>query len=679
MSEIVQLGEHFLDFHEIPQKCFKLLRYLAEYHDTGKAYIDWDLGKKIPHSPRSVEYIWEKRKFFENNQVALPIVFLIAKHHSSITKTTTDDLTKFILDQAEPSIRALEWTELVNIMDTFGFFKLADVCSANNRLDFKFRKPCADDNFVRAIIGEEKVDERRFVQQKNALVSAPNITILRAYTGWGKTDLSTLFFGQKDVSRIFYMFPTITAINKFEEKIRRAAGCEVSKYFHLYLAEAREDIDRIRDLFYVQSFTSPYVITTVDQFLLTFLQVGKYFLKRPMFRKAGMVIDEVHLLSPLMLYLLTYFIRKFQNIYNFRILFMSATLPKGLSSYLLSELGLKSGSVLDFSSEYENMRRVEWEPRSEKIEDVLIDLIDRRELKNKKMLVVVNTVKKAIELGRILENDLKEIYEKDFNIIHARFAYDHRKKKEEWIESMKNLPHILISTQVCEVSLDVNYDMLITERASIPALIQRLGRVNRYGKQANYVNVYITEPEVPPSDMLGRRYPYSEDELKDADKMIQELSGEALRNEKAMLEYLDQEFSEDKLRREIDNELKNVDIKAWEEVFHYFFSMAISYERTKKLINYREGLTTPIIPHPRCILDENFKNKINVLLEKKIENWTYEERMRRMGDLLAMSVPVPFWWLRDVKVQEEIYGFPVVDLSEEKKAYSEKYGALEQL
>jgi hypothetical protein len=53
--------------------------------------------------------------------------------------------------------------------------------------------------------------------------------------------------------------------------------------------------------------------------------------------------------------------------------------------------------------------------------------------------------------------------------------------------------------------------------------------------------------------------------------------------------------------------------------------------------------------------------------------------MKIMGDLLAMSVPVPFWWLRDVKVREEIFGFSVVDLSKENKAYSEKYGALEQL
>ncbi|KUO42249.1 MAG: hypothetical protein APU95_05680 [Hadesarchaea archaeon YNP_N21] len=679
VDEVVQLGEHFLDFHSIPQEYFKILCYLAKYHDVGKAYKDWDLGRGIPHSPHSVEYIWEKREFFENSQLALLLVFLVAKHHSSLTKTVSDTLTGLILDQMEPQIEKLEWAELVNIVDTFGFFKLADVCSANNRLDFRFKKPRADDNIVKAIIGEKNLNEKRFTQQKNALVSAPNIAILRAYTGWGKTDVSTLFFEHKDVSRIFYMFPTITAINKFEEKIRRATGNEVSKYFQLYLAEVKEDLDKIRDLFYVRSFTSPYVVTTVDQFLLTFLQVGKYFLKRPMFRNAGMIIDEVHLLSPLMLHLLTFFIRKFQNLYNFKILFMSATLPKGLSSYLSSELGLGSNSILDFSDEYKNKRRIMWEPRSEKIEDVLIDLINSRASKNKKILVVVNTVNKAIKLGQMLENDFKKRYEEDFNIIHARFAYDHRKKKEVWINSMKDLPHILISTQVCEVSLDINYDLLITERASVPALIQRFGRVNRYEKETDDINVYIAEPEFPTSDMHAKRYPYSVGEMKDADRMIQELAGETLKNEKIMLEYLDQEFSEDKLRHEIEDEIRNIDIKAWEDVFRYFFSLVISDEKMKKLVNYREGLTTHIIPHPKCILDEDFKKTVNAFLGKKIENLTYEERMKIMGDLLAISVPVPFWWLRDIKAHEEICGFSVVDLSKEKKVYSEKYGALEQL
>ncbi|TDA25911.1 MAG: CRISPR-associated helicase Cas3' [Archaeoglobi archaeon] len=671
VNEIVELGKHFLEFHRIPLEFYEYLSYLANYHDIGKTYYKWDFGKKIPHSRYSLRYILEKKEFFKNNpKLTWLLLFFIAKHHSALTSGLADPDSGMAIDQLNSILKkkAFEWAFLINITDTFGFFKLADVCSANNRIDFKFKKPKADENIVRAIIGNN-IDETKFAQQKSALLSAPNITILRAYTGWGKTDVSTLFFEQKNVSRIFYMFPTITAINKFEEKLKRAVGDEVSKYFHLYLADVREDEDKIRDLFYVRSFSSPYIITTVDQFLLAFLQVGKYFLKRPMFRDSGIVVDEVHLLTPLMLHLLVYFVKKFQEIYNFRILFMSATLPQALNSYLTSELGLRSNSVLDFSSEYEKKRRVMWEQRSEKIENVLADLADEKKLENKKILLVVNTVKKAVQLAHMLQNEYKKEYEKEFNIIHARLAYDHRKEKEKWINSMKDLPHILVSTQVCEVSLDINYDLLITERASIPALIQRFGRINRRGNEIKEVNVCVAEPEV------SERYPYTPGELREADKMIQELERENLKNEKNLLEYLDQQLSEDKLRREIEKEIKDIDIKAWEETFCYFFSMRISDEKMRGLINYRDGLTTNIIPHPKCISDEKFKNYVKTFLERarKVGNLTYEEKMKIIGNLLGISVPVPFWWLKNIK-PEEIYGFPVVDLSKEGIIYDDRYG-----
>ena len=43
---------------------------------------------------------------------------------------------------------------------------------------------------------------------------------------------------------------------------------------------------------------------------------------------------------------------------------------------------------------------------------------------------------------------------------------------------------IFIATQVVEVSLDISYDVLITEIAPVDALVQRMGRVNRQGEQA---------------------------------------------------------------------------------------------------------------------------------------------------------------------------------------------------
>ena len=101
--------------------------------------------------------------------------------------------------------------------------------------------------------------------------------------------------------------------------------------------------------------------------------------------------------------------------------------------------------------------------------------------KGKKVLVIVNTVEKAIKIGRRLEEEFGLKYGEDFIVFHARFMYLHRKEKETWVEEYKKKSHILVATQVCEVSLDISYDVLFTELASLPALIQRFGRVNRYG------------------------------------------------------------------------------------------------------------------------------------------------------------------------------------------------------
>ena len=51
---------------------------------------------------------------------------------------------------------------------------------------------------------------------------------------------------------------------------------------------------------------------------------------------------------------------------------------------------------------------------------------------------------------------------------------------------------VIISTQVCEVGLDISCDLLITECASADALVQRIGRVARWGGEGK---VIIVNPE----------------------------------------------------------------------------------------------------------------------------------------------------------------------------------------
>ncbi|MCX6323326.1 MAG: hypothetical protein NTZ41_03890, partial [Sphingobacteriales bacterium] len=64
---------------------------------------------------------------------------------------------------------------------------------------------------------------------------------------------------------------------------------------------------------------------------------------------------------------------------------------------------------------------------------------------------------------------------------------------------------IVISTQIVEVSLDISFDIMITEAAPLDALIQRFGRINR--KRTNETigimkDVYVIEPSTDKKDAL---------------------------------------------------------------------------------------------------------------------------------------------------------------------------------
>jgi len=57
-----------------------------------------------------------------------------------------------------------------------------------------------------------------------------------------------------------------------------------------------------------------------------------------------------------------------------------------------------------------------------------------------------------------------------------------RKTKENEIEEKdgwKNRGLILIATQIVEISLDINFEILFTEIAPVDSLVQRMGRINR--------------------------------------------------------------------------------------------------------------------------------------------------------------------------------------------------------
>jgi CRISPR-associated endonuclease/helicase Cas3 len=102
------------------------------------------------------------------------------------------------------------------------------------------------------------------------------------------------------------------------------------------------------------------------------------------------------------------------------------------------------------------------------------------------ILVACNTVKKA----QIIWQKLCDVLGKDqVLLIHSRFTGHDRLRKEQDIQAKLDASRdqqaaiAVVATQVIEVSLDLDFDRIITEPAPLEALVQRFGRVNRRGKK----------------------------------------------------------------------------------------------------------------------------------------------------------------------------------------------------
>jgi CRISPR-associated endonuclease/helicase Cas3 len=97
----------------------------------------------------------------------------------------------------------------------------------------------------------------------------------------------------------------------------------------------------------------------------------------------------------------------------------------------------------------------------------------------KRVLWVVNTVDRAVGLYQ----KFRERGDWPVVTYHSRFRYGDRvRMHKKVVDAFKGNggSFLAITTQVCEVSLDLSADLLVTDLAPVPAMIQRLGRLNRF-------------------------------------------------------------------------------------------------------------------------------------------------------------------------------------------------------
>ena len=112
-------------------------------------------------------------------------------------------------------------------------------------------------------------------------------------------------------------------------------------------------------------------------------------------------------------------------------------------------------------------------------------LIANKHVRGTLTLSIVNTVERAQEVYRELNNTRHISLDAEKVLVHSRFRASEREKKQGAITGDMDPSGpgmVVVATQAIEAGVDISARTLITELAPWPSLVQRFGRCNRTGE-----------------------------------------------------------------------------------------------------------------------------------------------------------------------------------------------------
>lgn len=256
---------------------------------------------------------------------------------------------------------------------------------------------------------------------------------------------------------------------------------------------------------------APIAVGTIDQALLSIIRLPHAHLRQVCLSRSLLVIDEVHS-SDVYMRTLSRRLLSQHIATGGRALLLSATLGSAaraeyfslskhttLESYEVavqqaypsvssSEQQLKALPSLNKTGKTVQIEPVSCMEKPENLIPALIEAINN----NQRVLVILNTVNRAVALSR-LAISIPELAKAHFSVNnvccphHGRFAQADRKILDKTVTNKmgKKSPKgalLLIGTQTLEQSLDIDADWLISDLCPMDVLLQRIGRLHRHNR-----------------------------------------------------------------------------------------------------------------------------------------------------------------------------------------------------
>ncbi|MBA4850452.1 CRISPR-associated helicase Cas3' [Emticicia sp. BO119] len=327
-------------------------------------------------------------------------------------------------------------------------------------------------------------------------------TIVVACTGAGKTD----YLFKRCRGRVFYTLPFQASINAMFKRVAHSLqdtnpDLDI-RVLHAASSVVKRKYDEEESV--LQSlFGSSIKILTPHQLASIAFGMKGYEALLLDLRGCDIILDEIHTYTGISQAIVLKLIEILKAI-DCRIHIGTATMPSILYKKILTLLG---GDVLETSLSNEELDKFN-RHRVFKIgsfEDAN-PIISKAVANNEKVLLVFNTVDKAQQVYDFIQGFYPTI---DKLLLHSRFRRCDRNEKERDLIGLDNEGNpieifntsnkacIVVSTQIVEVSLDISFDVMITEVAPLDALVQHFGRINRKRISENsgpIKNVYVIAP-----------------------------------------------------------------------------------------------------------------------------------------------------------------------------------------
>jgi len=263
----------------------------------------------------------------------------------------------------------------------------------------------------------------------------------------------------------------------------------------------------------------PFGTGTIDQALLAVLQTRHGFVR--LFGLAGktVILDEVHAYDAYMSALIERLVAWLIGLGS-TVVLLSATLAGESRRRLLAAAGAESAEpvpypsvvvvengethVRSFSASSERTLGLTWQPREE-----LLDLLAGVLSSNGCAVAICNTVAAAQQLYLELRRATGALPGSELLLFHARFPFAERSRIEgrvlDWFGKDGRRPEraVLVATQVVEQSLDIDFDVMVSELAPVDLLLQRAGRLHRHVRPSRPSPAPVLRLITPPADAQG--------------------------------------------------------------------------------------------------------------------------------------------------------------------------------